>query len=92
LTTLMAALDALRCEVEIAVNDDFVPDDATEQADRSSSRLAEWLVGAPARPPATRPPLLLPVATPAARAQSAPKDERAAAPRGGRSRGKAKPD
>ena len=28
LTTLMAALDALRCEVEIAINDVFVPDDA----------------------------------------------------------------
>jgi predicted RNase H-like HicB family nuclease len=27
LTTLLAALDALRCEVEIAINDVFVPDD-----------------------------------------------------------------
>jgi antitoxin HicB len=107
LTTLMAALDALRCEVEIAVNDDFVPDDAIEQADRPGRRVGswgEWLVGEaapesqpardpkPRNEPRRRSPLLLPVATPGARAQSVPKAERAVAPRGGRSRGKAKPD
>jgi len=51
LTRLLAALDALRCEVEIAVNDDFVPGDATEQADRPRWRLGLWL-GAPESEPA----------------------------------------
>ena len=32
LTTLMAALDALRCEVEIAVNDAFVPGDGSRSS------------------------------------------------------------
>jgi antitoxin HicB len=32
LTTLMAALDALRCEVEIAINDAFVPDDGSRSS------------------------------------------------------------
>jgi antitoxin HicB len=54
LTTLLAALDALRCEVEIAINDVFVPDDATEQADRPRWRVGEWL-GVPERPPAHDP-------------------------------------
>ena len=103
LTTLLAALGALRCEVEIAINDVSVPDDATEQADPPGRRVGswgEWLVGgaAPESPPARDPksrnkprrrsPLLLPVAT----RQSTPKPERAAAPRGGRSRRKVKPD
>jgi antitoxin HicB len=98
LTTLLAALDALRCEVEIAINDVSVPDDATEQADPPGRRVGgwgEWLVGgaAPESPPARDPKprnehrrrsagLLLPVATPGARAQSPP----------ARSRRKAKPD
>jgi antitoxin HicB len=48
LTTLLAALDALRCEVEIAINDVSVPDDATEQADPPGQRVGgggEWLIG-----------------------------------------------
>jgi antitoxin HicB len=57
LTTLLAALDALRCEVEIAINDVSVPDDATEQADPPGQRVGgggEWLIGgaAPESPPA----------------------------------------
>ena len=51
LTTLIAALDALRCEVEIAINDVFVPDD--EPWSRAMLQVAQQR---------TRSPVLLPVA------------------------------
>ena len=60
LTTLIAALGALRCEVEIAINDVFVPDD--EPWSRAMLQVAQQR---------TRSPLLSPVATP----QSPPADD-----------------
>jgi predicted RNase H-like HicB family nuclease len=83
LTTLMAALDALRCEVEIAVNDVFVPDDGSSAVPPAgggavlhggSFRAPGPTGGSPAAGRGTRSPLppLLPVATPGARTQSPP--------------------
>jgi len=97
LTTLMAALDALRCEVEIAINDGFVPDDGSWSsavppagggavfAGGAMSHVGQPRPAHPGSPAAgrrARVPLLLPVATP----QSPPRAEP-----GGRSRRKAKP-
>jgi antitoxin HicB len=44
LTTLMAALDALRCEVEIAVNDAFAPDDGAQGLSQGSQGLRQEAV------------------------------------------------
>jgi hypothetical protein len=98
LTTLMAALDALRCEVEIAINDVSAPDVVAPDVvftgsgmlhvaqQRTRSFTGE--VGQPRTRSGRVPPLLLPVArqrSEAATAQNPPKAEP-----GGRARRKAK--
>ena len=54
-TTLMAALDALRCQVEIAINDVFVPEDLTDFG-ASGKMWATAIRFEDAEPPPAMPP------------------------------------
>jgi antitoxin HicB len=56
LTTLIDALDALGCQVEIGINDDFVPEDVREARDYLSRRLSG--VAVPESAPAARGPAI----------------------------------
>jgi antitoxin HicB len=99
MTTLMTALDALHCEVEIAINDDFAPDDGPRSSAMSAVFTGSGTLHVDLQPViqggqgaagrGTRSRLLLPVARQRSEAATAQSPPPRAEP-GGRSRRKAK--